>query len=96
MKESNCKLCGLETYVTRHHLIPRSKGGTVTISCCPTCESFLHRTWTHNELRDIYNTVELILNNEKFQKFLKWRLKQPATVLFKSSAGKFRDKNKYH
>jgi len=86
----------METYVTQHHLIPRSKGGKETISCCPTCESFLHKNWTHNELRDVYNTVESILQTEKFQKFLKWRLKQPTTVLFKSQPGKFRDKNKYH
>ena len=93
---NRCVFCGLTTLTRGHHMIPRSKGGEIIVPSCETCESFIHKTWTHNELRDIYNTVESILNNEKFQKFLKWRLKQPATVLFKSSAGKFRDKNKYH
>lgn len=77
-------------------MVPRSKGGTVTADVCETCESYLHKTWTHNELRDIYNSVESILANEGFQKFLKWRRKQPATVVAKSKRGKFRDKNKYH
>lgn len=94
--DSICKLCGLETYVNLHHLIPRSKGGTETIPCCPTCESYLHRTWNNGELRNIYNTVKSILQTEKFKSFLKWRLKQPSTVLFKSQPGKFRDRNKYH
>ena len=91
-----CVFCKVETLTRGHHMIPRSKGGDVIVPTCETCESFIHKTWTHNELRDVYNTVESILQTEKFQKFLKWRLKQPATVLFKSSPGKFRDKNKYH
>lgn len=91
-----CVFCKVETLTRGHHMIPRSKGGDVIVPTCETCESFIHKTWTHNELRDVYNTVESILQTEKFQKFLKWRLKQPATVLFKSSPGKFRDRNKYH
>ena len=93
---NNCELCGLTTHVRQHHLIPKSKGGAETAWCCETCESYIHKTWTHNQLRDIYNSVETILANEGFQKFLKWRRKQPATALFKSEPGKFRDKNPYH
>jgi hypothetical protein len=36
------------------------------------------------------------MDNEKFQKFLKWRRKQPTTATFKSEPGKFRDKHPYH
>ena len=92
-----CELCKLETHTRRHHLIPRSKGGRETINCCFTCENFLHKTFTNNELHDIYNTVESILQTEQFQRFLKWRLKQKSTeTIFKSKRGKLRDKNKYH
>lgn len=91
-----CVFCKMTTNVRQHHLTPKSKGGIKTASCCETCESFIHKTWTHNELRDIFNSVESILGNEKFQAFLKWRRKQPPTAIFKSSPGKFRDKNKYH
>ena len=84
------------TLTRDHHLVPRAKGGTKTAACCEVCESYIHKTWNHNQLRDIYNSVEIILADEGFQKFLKWRRKQPATTLFKSSRGKNRDKNKYH
>ena len=91
-----CVFCGLNVLTREHHIIPKSKGGTATVSSCQTCEDFIHNTWSHNELRDTFNSVETILSNENFQKFLKWRRKQPATVLFKSERGKFRDKNRFH
>jgi len=93
---AKCVFCEMTTLTRGHHIIPKSKGGTTIVSTCETCESFIHKTWTHNELRDVYNNVEIIVENEKFQKFLKWRWKQPATAVFKSSLGKMRDKNKYH
>ena len=90
-----CELCKMVLYTRRHHLTPKSKGGKETIDCCFTCENFLHKTFSNNELRDVYNSIESILSNEKFQSFLKWRRKQSPTIIFKSSAGKFRNKNKY-
>jgi uncharacterized Zn finger protein len=93
---NKCEFCGLPSLTRGHHVIPKSKGGDTIVLTCETCESFIHKTWTHNELRDVYNTIESILQTEQFQRFLKWRLKQPPTVLFKSERGKFRDKNKYH
>ena len=93
---NQCEFCKLTTLTRGHHVIPKSKGGNTIVPTCETCESFIHKTWTHNELRDVYNSVEVVLNSPKFQSFLKWRLKQPVTVVFKSTPGKFRDKNKYH
>src|SRR5271169_5638661 len=93
---NQCVFCKLTTLTRGHHIIPRCKSGTEIMPTCECCESFIHSTWNHNELRDTFNTVESILNNEKFQKFLKWRLKQPTTAIFKSTASKNRDKNKYH
>ena len=92
---NRCVFCGLTTFTRGHHIVPRAKGGEETVQTCITCEDFIHQTWSHNELRDIYNTVESILQNEKFQKFLKWRRKQPATVVFKSDRGCERCKRKY-
>ena len=91
-----CELCGMQVATRKHHLVPRSKGGKETADCCFTCENFLHKSFTNNELRDTYNSVEVILADERFQKFLKWRRKQPAETAFKSESGKFRDKNPYH
>jgi len=94
-KISECIFCKVTTLTRGHHITPRSKGGSEIVPTCETCESFIHKTWSHNELRDIYNTVESVLLSEKFQRFLKWRLKQPNTIVFKSSPGKNRDKRKY-
>lgn len=92
---NECAFCGMTTHTRGHHVIPRSKGGKTIVQTCETCESYIHKTWSHNELRDTYNSVDTILANEGFQKFLKWRRKQPATALFKSDPGKYRDKRKY-
>jgi hypothetical protein len=90
-----CVFCGLRTETRSHHIIPKSRGGTATVYTCLTCESFIHNTWSHRELEETYNNVETIVNDPKFQKFLKWRLKQPVDSEFKSSKGQFRDKRKY-
>jgi 5-methylcytosine-specific restriction protein A len=90
-----CVFCKMETHTRQHHVIPKSKGGRKTVSTCETCESYIHKTWTHNQLRDTYNNVETILADEGFQKFLKWRRKQPATALYKSVPGKHRDKRRF-
>lgn len=94
--QSTCEFCGMKTYTRQHHLVPRCKDGKETADTCPTCESYIHKTWDHRQLRDTYNSVDAILADGGFQKFLKWRRKQPATTLFKSHSGKFRDKNPYH
>lgn len=86
----------MKTFTRKHHLIPKCKNGTETVNACQTCEEYIHRNWSHNELKKIYNSVDSILKTEQFQTFLKWRKKQPVTVIFSSSFGKFRDKNKYH
>ena len=93
---NKCVFCGFTTFTRCHHIVPRSKGGEEIVATCINCEDFIHKTWSHNELRDVYNSVESILATEKFQKFLKWRRKQPADSVFKSDRGQFRDKNKYH
>ncbi len=90
-----CVFCGLESPTIGHHLIPKCKSGTTIVQSCFTCENFIHSTWSHNLLRDVYNTVDLIKQSEQFIKFLKWRLKQPVTSTFKSNKGKFRERGKY-
>jgi len=91
-----CEFCGMITYTRKHHIIPRAKGGKKTVPTCETCESYIHKTWSHNELRDIFKTAEAIKADKGFQKFLRWRKKHPSTTIFKSHPGKYRDKNPYH
>jgi hypothetical protein len=95
MSMNACVFCGSKVHIRMHHLIPRCKKGDDVVPTCLSCESYIHSTWSHNELRDIYNNVDTILANEKFQKFLKWRRKQPPTAVFKSDRGCERCKRKY-
>ncbi len=46
--------------------MPRCKGGTEIVPTCHSCEDFIHKTWSHNELRDTFNSVESILADARF------------------------------
>jgi hypothetical protein len=80
-----CVFCGREISTREHHIVPKSKGGRVTVPTCEACESFIHRTFTHAELRDRYSTVESVQEHEGYQRFLKWLLKQQPTSVFRSA-----------
>ena len=79
-----CVFCLREVGTRRHHIIPRSKGGRVTVPTCEACESFIHRTFTHNELRDTYSTVESIAAHPGYQQFRRWLLRQQPSRVFHS------------
>ena len=84
-----CELCGIETNLTLHHLVPRVKCHSAKydnklkndesnhIMICNECHSQIHAMFSENELRDFYNTKEKLLENENFNKFVKWRIKHP-------------------
>lgn len=71
-----CVFCGRLVPTRGHHVIPRCKGGRQIVPTCRSCEDFIHGTWSHNELRDTFNTVERILADARFQRFLRWLRKQ--------------------
>jgi len=47
-------------------------------------DHFIHKPWTHNELRDMFNTVEKIQNDLRFQKFLRWLYRQQEGTFFRT------------
>jgi hypothetical protein len=94
MAES-CVFCKRQVSTRGHHVVPRCKGGTEIVPTCHSCEDFIHKTWSHNELRDTFNTVESILADARFQKFLKWLYKQQDTAVFRSQRGRNRRPGKY-
>lgn len=90
-----CVFC-LRSVPTRgHHVVPRCKGGRDIAPTCHSCEDFIHKTWTHNELRDEFNTVEKIRADERFQKFLRWLYKQKTETAFKTRRNRARADHKY-
>ena len=71
-----CPLCHRELAepIVRHHLIPPSKGGkdTPTVAMHKICQAKVHAVFSETELKNYYNTVERLLENEEIQKFVKW------------------------
>lgn len=80
-----CKICERNMRLTRHHLIPREthkrylKQGKYTkeqlnqtAAICRMCHSAIHRFFTNVELGEHYNTVELLLEQDKIVRHAKW------------------------
>lgn len=88
-----CQREGVE--LCKHHIVPRSKGGKETVLSCKSCENFIHKTWSHKELLNKYNTVDSILSDEKFRTFLDWLKKQKNTSFFPSKRNKTRTKHPF-
>lgn len=59
--------------MTIHHIIPKSKGGTLkdTIRLCKTCHAFLHYCIPLNEVTK-YDTYIKLEEHDKFKKYLGW------------------------
>jgi hypothetical protein len=90
-----CVFCHRRVPTRGHHVVPRCKGGRDVAPTCHSCEDFIHKTWTHNQLRDHFNTVEKIRDDERFQKFLRWLYKQKTETVFKSQRNRSRTDHKY-
>ena len=76
----DCPICGRDTpskYQEKHHLIPKSKKGKITIRLCKSCGDMLHKIFSLKELAKEYNTLEAILSHPDVQKWIKWVRKKP-------------------
>ncbi len=70
-----CELCNRKvSIITKHHLIPLEKGGKKfeVIFLCKTCHTQIHALFTNKELATHYNSLDLLKNNYKILKFLKF------------------------
>jgi len=90
MEENHiCKLCERNVPVTTdHHIIPRSRGGKELIEICKDCHKQLHALFDNKTLEEKLNTIELILANEQFYKYLKWVRTKPYGVVHKAKRSK--------
>ncbi|MEM7700081.1 MAG: HNH endonuclease [Verrucomicrobiota bacterium] len=64
---------------SRHHLIPKSKGGKGgPIAVLHTiCHKKLHKVFSEKELARRFSTIEALLQNEEIVRFVKWVKKRP-------------------
>ncbi|MGL4550098.1 MAG: HNH endonuclease [Gemmataceae bacterium] len=67
--------------LTKHHCLPKSKGGTSedVELICPQCHSMVHATFTNATLEAMYPTLPKLAEAPELEPFLRWVRKQPAT-----------------
>jgi hypothetical protein len=82
--ERVCQICERYTKLTEHHLYPREMHKTMlkrgfveeklnqTASVCRLCHSTIHRFFSNKELADRYFTLDLLMEDERMQRFVKW------------------------
>jgi hypothetical protein len=85
-----CELCGRETALSFHHLIPRKnhrkrrfkkRYSTQELKSrglwlCSLCHRQIHRFYSEDELGRRLNTREALLQEPEMQRFLRWARKQ--------------------
>ena len=93
---ANCRRDDTSVTLTKHHLIPRVKGGRkeATTKLCEDCHRFLNSQFTENEQRDLLNTEEKLTANQRMRTFAKFARKQKGKVKMKDSAHRRRKRRK--
>jgi hypothetical protein len=66
----------LNFHPSDHHLVPKSRGGTVTQTLCRDCHQAIHATFTNKELEATYNTPETLLSHAGLRAMVKFIAKQ--------------------
>src|SRR5215475_5631720 len=77
-----CGLCGRpfqRQALTRHHCLPRSKGGDVddVELLCSQCHGMVHATYTNETLANLYPTLQELRKAPELEKYIGWVRKQP-------------------
>ena len=77
-----CALCGrpfLRRQLTKHHCLPREKGGTSdhVELICGQCHGMVHATYTNSTLATLYPTIDQLRRAPELAAFIRWVRKQP-------------------
>src|SRR3954452_6383480 len=77
-----CSLCGRpfpRRQLTKHHCLPRQKGGTQedVELLCGQCHGMVHATYTNETLAALYPTIDRLRRAPELVSFLRWVRKQP-------------------
>lgn len=88
-----CPICKRELgkiNVSKHHLVPKSKGGKhgETILIHNICHQKIHSLFSEKELKENYNTVEKLRASEEMISFSKWVSKKAPEFYQKNKRSK--------
>jgi hypothetical protein len=77
-----CRLCDRSfrrSALTRHHCLPRQKGGDQddVELLCRQCHGMVHATYTNATLANLYPTIAQLRKAPELEGYLKWVRKQP-------------------
>ena len=79
-----CGLCGRAFErggLTRHHCLPRERGGTSDDIelLCGQCHGMVHATYTNRTLEALYPTLADLRRAPELEKYIRWVRKQAPT-----------------
>ena len=58
--------------VQEHHLRPERRKESPTVMLCRPCHDQIHATFTNEELRETYHTVEALRDADRLAGYLSW------------------------
>jgi hypothetical protein len=78
-----CALCGrlLGHRVERHHVVPKSQGGTATVPVHPICHRTIHAFVANRELALSYATMDQLRERADIRQYLRWIADKPPDFL---------------
>jgi hypothetical protein len=76
-----CPLCRRRNCrMTRHHLVPKSRGGRRTEWLCRDCHRAIHVLFANRELEQQHHTVEALLAHPELAKMVRFIARQNGRV----------------
>ncbi|UCG15490.1 MAG: HNH endonuclease [Phycisphaerales bacterium] len=81
-----CGLCGRRTprwQLSKHHVLPKSRGGRRSELLCKTCHGHIHALFSVKELERSYRTLDALRAASPLQGYLRWIRKQKPTRQFR-------------
>ncbi|ERJ13113.1 HNH endonuclease [Haloplasma contractile] len=98
MDKDICQLCTRkELLLTKHHLVPKEEGGThseIALLCIP-CHRTIHSFYSNKELALHLNTLDLLKDDPKINKYLRWIKKQPLKSKIRIRSPHHRNKRRH-
>ena len=82
-----CPLCGRHILVenmSKHHFLPKSRGGTTTDRICMACHDQIHLLFTNKQIeKDALTAVKTLRAEPSMQTYLAWVAKRNPDRRFK-------------
>ena len=58
--------------MSKHHVVPKSRGGRETERICHTCHSQIHALFSNKGLEQDIVTIENLMKDPRMWKYLSW------------------------